>query len=284
MVDQAQNLRDLVGSIKQEIRVVSISSGKGGVGKSSVAVNLAIAMSRLGVRVLVVDADFGLANIDVMLGATSRYDVSHFLRGERSIQEIIQIGYEGVRFISGGSGVNDLLNMGDEQLSTLLTGIVHIDAPVDLIIIDTGAGINEKIIQMTLASSETIIVLTPEPTSILDAYALVKTIVKRDSTHPIHIILNKCDNKKEAQRVQEGFIEVVGRHLGKNANPLGIIMYDQDVPMSIKRQIPITVSDPSGTVSREITQIARAVLDLPGEKPPGGLLSRLFSRILGDRE
>lgn len=283
MADQAQNLRNLVGS-KQEIRVVSVASGKGGVGKSSFAVNLAIAMSRLGIRVLVVDADFGLANVDVMLGATSKYDISHFLRGEKTIQEIIQLGHEGVRFISGGSGVNDLLNMDEGQLTELLSGIVQLDVPIDFIIIDTGAGINDKIIQLILASSETIIVITPEPTSILDAYALVKTIVKRDSTHPIHLLINKCETKKEALRVQEGFIEVVGRHLGKNANPLGIITYDQDVPMSIKRQIPITVSDPGGSTSREITQIARSVLDMPGEKSSNSFLSRVFSRMLGDRK
>lgn len=284
MVDQAQKLRDLVGSTRQEIRVVSISSGKGGVGKSIVAVNLAVALSRLGIKVLVVDADFGLANIDVMLGATSRYDVSHFLRGERTIHEIMQLGHEGVRFISGGSGVNDLLNMGDEQFSTLLGGIVKLDAPIDLIILDTGAGISERIIQMSLASTETIVVITPEPTSILDAYALVKTIVKRDASHPIHIIINKCESKKEALRVQEGFIEVVGRHLGKNANPLGMIMFDQDVPLSIKRQVPISVSDPNCATSREIAQIARAVLDLPGEPASAGIFSKMFSRILGDRK
>ena len=282
MADQAQNLRELVGK-RQEIRVISVASGKGGVGKSSFSVNLAVSMSRLGVRVLVVDADFGLANVDVMLGVTSRYDVSYFLRGEKALNEIIQLGHEGVRFISGGSGVNDLLNMAEEQLAELLTGIVRLDAPIDLIIVDTGAGINENIMQMILASTETIIVITPEPTSILDAYALVKTIVKRDASHPIHVLINKCENKKEAIKVQEGFIEVVGRHLGKNANPLGIIMYDQDVPKSIKRQIPITVSDPGCSTSKEVAEIARDVLDIPVERSSDGLLARVFYRILGDR-
>ena len=282
MVDQAHNLRKLVGST-QQIRVISVASGKGGVGKTSVSVNLAVAMSRLGMRVLVVDADFGLANVDVMLGATSKYDVSHLLKGEKTLHEIIQLGHEGIRFISGGSGVNDLLNMDEEQLADLLSGIVNLDAPIDFIIIDTGAGINDRIIQLVLASSETIVVITPEPTSILDAYALVKTIVKRDSSHPIHLLINKCENVKEAQRVQEGFIEVVGRHLGKNANPLGILMYDQEVPMSIKRQTPITVSDPGSATSREIMQIARAVLDLPNEKASDSFLSRVFSRMLGGR-
>jgi len=283
MADQAHNLRELVGK-QQEIRVVSVSSGKGGVGKSSLSVNLAVAMSRLGVRVLVVDADFGLANVDVMLGVTSRYDVSYFLRGEKALHEIIQLGHEGVRFISGGSGVNDLLNLEEERLAEMLSVLVRLDAPIDLIIIDTGAGINEKIIQLTLASSETIIVITPEPTSILDAYALVKTIVKRDSTHPLHTLVNKCENREEAQRVQEGFIEVVGRHLGKNINPLGLIMYDPEVPKSIKRQTPITVSDPGCATSKEITQVARAILDMPLEKTSNSYLSRIFHSMFGSRK
>jgi len=281
MMDQAQNLRELVGR-KQELKAITIASGKGGVGKSSLAVNLAVSLSRLGVRVLVVDADFGLANVDVMLGVTSKYDVSYFLRGEKTLHEIIQLGHEGVRFISGGSGVNDLLNMDEDQLAGLMSGIVNLDAPIDLILIDCGAGIHENILQMILASSETIIVTTPEPTAILDAYALVKTIVKRDASHPLHVLINKCEGKKEAQRVQEGFIEVVGRHLGKNINPLGLIMYNHDVPISIKRQIPISVSDPSCSTSREVETIARAVMDLPAEKSSSSLLSRVFSRLLGD--
>jgi flagellar biosynthesis protein FlhG len=282
MADQAQNLRELVKR-RQEVRVFSVASGKGGVGKTSVAVNLAIALSRLGVRVLVVDADFGLANVDVMLGATSKFDISYFLRGEKTLQEIIQLGTEGVRFISGGSGVYDLLNISEEQLAEVLARIVKLDAPIDFIIIDTGAGINDNIINMVLASSETIIVTTPEPTAILDAYALVKTIIKRDGSHPIHVLINKCDSRKEAQRVQDGFIEVVGRHLGRNISPLGLITYNHEVPLSIKRQVPIMISNPVGATAKEIEQIARSVLDLPRAKPSGNILSKVFGRLMGER-
>ncbi|MDR0490926.1 MAG: MinD/ParA family protein [Oscillospiraceae bacterium] len=282
MADQAENLRELVGR-KQKIRVVSIASGKGGVGKSSISINLAVSLSRLGMRVLVVDADFGLANVDIMLGVSSKYNVSHVLRGEKSLDEIVQTGHGGVRFISGGSGLNDLLNMGEAQLAELLKRIVRLGTPMDIIIMDIGAGITENIIQMVLASSETVIVTTPEPTSILDAYALVKTLVKRNVAHPLHVLINKCESRKEALHVQEGFIEVIGRHLGKNVNPLGLIMYDYDVPVSIKRQIPITVSLPNGGTSREIERIARAIIDLPGVKASDNVLSRLFSRILGDK-
>lgn len=280
-MDQASRLRELVGK-KKEIRVVSVASGKGGVGKSCIAINLAIALSRLDVRVLILDADFGLANIDIMLGVTSKYNVSHVLRGEKTLGEIIQLGHEGVRFISGGSGVSDLLNLEEEKVLQLFDSIVGIEAQADFIIVDIGAGINENIMQMILASTETIVVTTPEPTAILDAYALIKAIVKRNIAHPIHILINKCDSKKEAERVEEGFIEVVGRHLGKNINPLGLIMYDNDVSLSIKRQTPIIVSSPGNATSREISMIARDIMQLPGIKTTGNLFSRIFSRILGE--
>ena len=283
MVDQAQNLRRLVGKTK-EIRVISVASGKGGVGKSTISVNLAVAMSRLGMRVLIVDADFGLANVDVMLGVTCKYDISHFLRGERALHEIVQQGCEGVRFISGGSGVGDLLNIGEEQLEGLIEGIMHIDFAVDVVILDTGAGISENIIKLVLASSETLVVTTAEPTSILDAYALVKTLVKSNHSHQIHVLVNKCDSKKEAQRVQDGFIEVVGRHLGKNIHPMGLIMYDHNIPQSIKRQVPISVSAPLSETSKEIERIAKSILDIPNDNESGGLLARMFGKILSERK
>ena len=280
MSDQAQNLRELMGRT-QDVRVISVASGKGGVGKSSISVNLAIAMSRLGSRVLILDADFGLANVDIMLGITTRMDLSYFLRGEKTIQEIIQLGHEGVRFISGGSGVSDLINMKEEQLSELLAKIVRIDAPVDVIIMDAGAGVSNTIMQVLLASSETIVVSTAEPTSVLDAYALVKTIVKYDASHPLHVLANKCENKKEAANVQTGFVNVCGRHLGKNINPLGLISYNHAFTTAIKRQVPITVSDPYSETAREIDVIARAVLDMPNERASYSILSRVFSRMLG---
>jgi len=282
MYDQAQNLRELMGR-SRDVRVISIASGKGGVGKSSISVNLAIMMSRLGVRVLILDADFGLANVDVMLGITTRLDLSYFLRGEKTLREIIQLGHEGVRFISGGSGVNELINMDDTKLSAMLSQIIHIDAPIDLIIMDAGAGVSTKIMQVLLASSETIVVTTAEPTSVLDAYALVKTIVKEDASHPLHVIANKCENIREAQNVQSGFVNVCGRHLGKNINPLGLLSYNHNFTAAIKRQVPLVVSDPNCVTARQIEAIARAILEIPTEKASTSVLSRVFSRMLGAR-
>ena len=280
MSDQAQNLRDLMGKA-HEVRVISVASGKGGVGKSSISVNLAIAMSRLGVRVLILDADFGLANVDVMLGITSRLDLSYFLRGEKKINEIIQLGHEGVKFISGGSGVNELLSMNEAQLSELLSEIVHIDEPIDVIIMDAGAGVSSTIMQVLLASSETMVITTSEPTSILDAYALVKTIVRHDVSHPLHLLVNKCENMKEAQSVQTGFLAVCDKHLEKNINPLGLISYNHNVTKAIKQQVPIIVSDPSGSTAKEIEMVARQILNMPKEKASNSVFSRVFSRFRG---
>jgi len=135
--------------------------------------------------------------------------------------------------------------------------------------------------QVLLASSETIVVTTAEPTSVLDAYALVKTIVKRDNTHPLHVLVNKCENKKEAQSVQSGFVTVCGRNLGKNINPLGLISYNHDFTSAIKRQVPITVSDPNGTTTRELDFVARSILNMPNQRESFSILSRVFSRMLG---
>jgi len=280
MYDQASNLRALMGRA-QDVRVISIASGKGGVGKSSISVNLAISLSRLGARVLILDADFGLANVDIMLGITTRLDMSYFLRGEKTLHEIIQLGHEGVRFISGGSGVNELINMKEEQLAQLLSKIMHLDAPVDIIIMDAGAGVSNTIMQILLASSETIVVTTAEPTSVLDAYALVKTVVKRDASHPLHVLVNKCENRNEANSVQTGFVTVCGRNLGKNINPLGLISYNHDFTSAIKRQVPITVSEPNGATAKELDIIARSILNIPNERASFSVLSRVFSRMLG---
>ena len=278
MADQAQKLRELVKTNKGA-RVVSVSSGKGGVGKSFFSVNLAVALSRNSVRTLVIDADFGLANVDVMLGATSKYNLTHFLSGEKTLDEIIQLGHHGVSFISGGSGLKDLFELNEEQVEKLLQGMTKLEHPFDFIIIDTGAGVNETVLQMALSSSEAIVITTTEPTAILDAYAFVKMLHKRNNTLPMHIVVNKYENEKEAKLVLDGFLEFIGKHLGKNLNPLGFIMYDQAVIHSIKRQTPIIAESKSGEIGSQIEQIARALVDIPNDNPPQGVFSKLFSRF-----
>lgn len=283
--DQAQPLREMVENNKKtpkSMKVIAIASGKGGVGKSSICVNMALALKSLGYNVLVVDADFGLANIDVMLGVSAKYNIGHLIRGEKSVQEIIQEGLNGVRFISGGSGVFELLQMDERQLWIVLRGLMRLKDPVDVILFDAGAGINDKILQLIESSNDTIIVTTPEPTAILDAYALVKTIVKEGTQKNIRLIMNKCESRKEAEQSINGFTQVMQRHLYIQVEPLGYVLYDHEVVKSIKSQLPVMLSQPNGATAKEITNIARTLMELPRDDGgPAKKIARFFERLLG---
>lgn len=280
--DQAQNLRELVRRQERRLKLVTVTSGKGGVGKSSVTVNLALALSTMGYNVLVVDADFGLANIDVMLGITSRYNLSHLLRGQRTMDEIIQRGYQGVNFVSGGSGVYDLLSMDSAQIESVLDGIMQMKDGLDIILFDTGAGINDSVLKMIMASSEAVVVTTPEPTAILDAYALVKTINKNESAPPVRLLMNKAESRQEAVNAITGFQGIIRKYLNRDIESLGYILYDPEMTKSIKRQTPIVVSHPGGHTAKNILEIAKNLARLEVAQPQTlSPLSRLFARLKG---
>ena len=172
-MDQAEQLRKLVGQQIQHsgsTRVIAVTSGKGGVGKTSLSVNLAIQFSKKGKRVVIIDADFGLANVEIMLGIRPRYTMSDLIHNDMSIDEIITEGPMGIGFISGGSGVQDMVNLDKEQLRILIGKLVRLDTLADIVIVDTGAGISDSVLEFVLSSPEVLIVATPEPTSITDAY------------------------------------------------------------------------------------------------------------------
>jgi len=279
--DQAQSLRDIVGNTpSRTMKLISVASGKGGVGKSSITVNLAIALAKLGQRVLVVDADFGLANVDIMLGVSAKFNLGHVLRGEKKLFEVIQEGYEGVRFISGGSGVFELLRMDEAQVQAIVQSLLTLRDPADIILFDMGAGVHENIVRTVLESTETIIVTTPEPTAVLDAYALVKTVLHTQPVHPLRLVMNRAGSAKEGQTVAEGFRRIVKQNLEANISLLGCVEFDDEMSKAIKRQTPIMASHPNSDVAESIMSIARTLLELP-DPPKTGKLSRLFARLLG---
>ena len=181
-MDQAEKLRKIVrqqDNPRHISRVITITSGKGGVGKSSIAVNLAIALSQLGKRVVILDADFGLANIEVMLGIRPAYNLADLMFRGKNLSDIITPVSENIGFISGGSGIQELANLSKDQIIYLIRKLVELDQTVDIIIIDTGAGIADSVLEFVAASSEVVLVATPEPTSITDAYALLKTLNRK---------------------------------------------------------------------------------------------------------
>jgi len=299
MGDQAQSLRDMVkktvndaakpakevesdrgpaSSAQPPVKVVTITSGKGGVGKSFLTVNLALALHQLDLKVLIIDADFGLSNVDVMLGMPARYNLSHLLNNKRSIEEIVQEWYGGIKFISGGSGISELLRMNEAQLTKIIGDLSQLNAPIDIILCDTGAGVNETVLRIASSSSETILVTTPEPTAIIDAYALLKTLSQNNDAPNIRLIMNKAVSLREAENTINSFLGIAKKYLGKQIEPLGSILYDIDVDKSIKQQIPLLIAKPHSATAKDIVRIAETLIDLPAAEEPLGQLAKLFSR------
>jgi len=291
MYDQAQSLRDIVKKSDHEVleavkaerpqpltKIITITSGKGGVGKSSVTVNLALALSQMGLRILIIDADFGLANIDVMLGMPSRYNLSHLLKKERALHEIVQQWHDSIYYISGGSGIRELLHMNEAQVAKIIDGALDLPEPVDIILCDTGAGVNDMIISLAAASTEVLLVTTPEPTAILDAYALLKTLYQEDEAPQAWLIMNKAVSAKEAENAIVSFVRITDKYLNQQIEPIGSILYDDDMAKSIKQQTPLMLSQPKSITARNFLSIAQALLQKPAEQKTVGPLAKLFSR------
>ena len=220
-MDQAENLRNIIKKQNQKdlsnARVIAVTSGKGGVGKSSVSINLAVQFTQMGKKVIILDADFGLANIEVMFGVIPKYNLSDLMVSGREISEIITEGPEGIKFISGGSGIAKLVNPDKEQVKRLVNKMSELENMADVIIIDTGAGISSTVMEFLVASPETIIVTTPEPTSITDSYALLKALSMNDNFRredvSIKMIANRVSTESEGRNLYEKLNMVVSKFL-----------------------------------------------------------------------
>ena len=261
-------------------RVITITSGKGGSGKTSLAVNAAIELARMGQRVLVIDADFGLSNVDVMMGHPISHNLSHVIREEMSINDVIYDGHYGVRFISGGSGVEELLSLQENQLNVLVREMLTLEGLFDIILIDTGAGVGNNVLRMVRAGAETIIVATPEPTSIMDAYALVKTICKAQEKPLIRIVINKAESFKEAELTMQSFVRIVDKYIGVPIDRLGYIAEDPNVTRAVKAQLPLMMGYPNSPAAEGYSRIARAILNVQEETKRKGGLAGFFERLM----
>lgn len=266
-MDQAENLRNIVKrqNIKDitNARVIAVTSGKGGVGKSSVSINLALQFTRLGKKVIILDVDFGLANIEVMFGVIPKFTLGDLMFTGKDLKEIITEGPEGVGFISGGSGVAKLVNLDKEQIKRLVSKLSELEELADVIIIDTGAGISPSVMEFLMASPETIIVTTPEPTSITDSYALLKALAMYDGfgsvEHKIHVIANKVADESEGINLYEKLNAVVSRFLGINMSLLGIIPQDSNITKAVMKQTPVSIMFPQAVTTKSFEAIAKAL-------------------------
>ena len=290
-MDQAQNLRNIVKKntvVKEnekKSRIITVTSGKGGVGKTSVSINLAIQFRLQGKSVIIFDADFGLANIEVMIGAIPKYNLSDLIYRGKDLNDIIMKGPMDIGFISGGSGISGLGDLTKDQLTYLVYKIKELESMADIIIIDTGAGISSAVMDFVVVSNEVILVTTPEPTSITDSYSLLKALNKRDdfdkSQNHIKIVANRVRNYEEGANLYNKLNVVVNKFLNFNIEFLGIIENDENMSKAVIQQKPISMAYPNSKGAKSFKKISDTLLEkkTTDEDKQKGLAFMLLGRF-----
>lgn len=293
MMDQAENLRNIIKKQNQKdisnARVIAVTSGKGGVGKSSISINLALQFTKMGKKVIILDADFGLANIEVMFGVIPKYNLSDLMFKGRELKEIITEGPDGVGFISGGSGIAKLVNLDKEQIKRLVSKLSELEELADVIIIDTGAGISPSVMEFLIASPETIIVTTPEPTSITDSYALLKALsisegFKKEECR-VKMIANRVASEAEGNNLYEKLSMVVEKFLDIRIDYLGYVPHDASITKAVMKQKPVSIIYPNAASTKRLEIIAATLMSdnrmiSPAKRGIRGYLKTVFAKKL----
>ncbi len=255
-----------------------VTSGKGGVGKTSFAVNFALALSQCGKKVILIDGDFGLSNVNIMLGKNAPYSLEHVVRGEKTLDEVMEQCFPDVWYISGGSGVTELLKLGEEQMEEIVSQLLTLEDEMDYIIFDTGAGMNNNILRMIDASDQTILVMTPEPTSILDSFVVVKTAQELEEKPMMSALINKVFSVQEAHNTYQNFANVVQKHLDYPIGMLGYIVNDSKMRESIAAMVPYVLQNPNSYTADLFRKIAHEVTKTPRKNKEKGI-RKFFERL-----
>ncbi|MDH3359713.1 MAG: MinD/ParA family protein [Desulfobulbaceae bacterium] len=254
-------------------RVICVTSGKGGVGKTNIVTNLAYALTKLGKKVLILDADLNLANVDVLLGLTPRFNLHHVLLGEKSLTEILVDGPGGFKLLPASSGIMELASLTESQKLYFMGEMETVGDKIDIMLVDTGAGINDNVIYFNLAAQERIIVLTPEPTSLTDAYALIKVLSGRHDVKRFRILINNADSEKDALTVFRKLSVVADRFLDSiSLDLVGYIPFDRHLPKAVRRQKLVSELFPNADSSQKFNSIsAQLIAEKPNQHNDGNI-------------
>jgi flagellar biosynthesis protein FlhG len=281
-MDQAIGLREMMNTKKRPLRVIGVASGKGGVGKSNISANLAVLAAKQGMRVLVIDADLGLANVEVLYGMKPQYHLGHVLEWSMPIQEVIATGPEGVKVLPAGSGVQSLTRLDDAQKLKLVTALEQLEDSVDLVLVDTGAGIGDNVVFFIGATQEALLVVNPEPTSLTDAYAMVKVLSLNAGTRFFNVIVNCSPNDGQAKDIFQKLSNVAARFLDVKLRYLGWVPRDENVHRAVMAQSPIVLSFPNSPASRALNATAHQLFSEPPPFNLDGGMKLLWSRLFKD--
>lgn len=270
---------------RQNPLVLAISSGKGGVGKTNIVANLALSLTRLGKQILVLDADLGLANIDILLGLTPRYTLEHFLNGQKGLQDILLPGPEGMVILPAGSGIPELTDMDETQRICLLNEMDHLSPHIDLLLIDTGTGISSNVLYFNLVAQESIIVVTSEPTSITGAYALIKVLATRYRKKDFLILVNAVIDEKEAKEVFRKISLLADRFLSSvSMDYLGFIPFDKHIPNAVKKQQALLELFPHSPAGKHFMELSRLLVERPSRNRNEGNVQFFRKQVWQDSQ
>ena len=262
------------------VQVIAVSSGKGGVGKTNVSVNLSLALAKTGYQVLLMDADLGLANVDVQLGLAPKANLSHVISGEKSIRDIILEGPSGLKVIPAASGIQRMAELQPAQHAGLIQSFSQLKMPLDYLIVDTAAGISDGVISFTRAAREVMVVVCDEPSSITDAYALIKVLSRDYKIQRFHIVANMVRSVNEGPNLYKKLCVVTDRYLDVMLTYAGSVMFDEYVRRAVRSQRPVLEAYPGCPASRGFMQLAKKVTQWPTPKQADGQLEFFVERLI----
>lgn len=290
-MDQAEQLRILKAgrqAPKSLARVITVTSGKGGVGKSNTSINLAIQFRKMGKKVIILDADFGLANIEIMFGAVPKYSLCDLIYQGKNIKDIITWGPMEVGFISGGSGIAGMFNLSVDYLNYIIQNLVQLDSIADIIIVDTGAGIADAVLEFLVASGEILLVTTPEPTSITDSYSLLKALYHHprfdQNATKVKLLANRVAKESEGQVLFNKLNAVVERYLKVPMTYIGYVPEDSQLNRAVMQQVPVSLHNPGARSAAAYERIAGRLLDrTEAERQPRRGMAAFFTHIISGK-
>lgn len=287
--DQAGTLRNMQEQLDSHsnslnmpaTRVLSVTSGKGGVGKTAVVSNVAVALAKQGKKVLIIDADLGLANVDVVLGLAPPYNLNHFFNGERTLEEVMVEGPHGLKILPAGSGVQQFTRLDGQLKMRLIESLDALEEQFDVVLIDTEAGISDNVTYFNVAAQDILVVTTPEPTAITDAYALMKLLSTQYHQKRFLLAVNAVREPDEGLDVFEKLTMVSGRYLDISLDYLGCIPFDRKMHDSVRLQQVMVDMAPEHKISKAFVELAEGLIDTPMNNQAQGTLQFFWKQFLG---
>ncbi len=280
-MDQAQGLRQM--KTQKPVRVIAVTSGKGGVGKSNVSVNLAVGLAKEGQKVLVMDADLGLANIDVLLGLNPGYNLSHVIRGECSLEETIIEGPAGIKIIPASSGTRSMADLTPAENAGIIRAFSELTTPIDTLLIDTATGLADSVVSYIRAAREIIVVVCDEPASITDAYAMIKVMNRDFNVHRFHILANQAHSIQQGRELYMKLSRVADKYLDVTLDFIGSIPYDDYLKKSVQKQKCVIENFPRSPSAMAFQKLAQKVMTWPVPKTMEGHLEFFIERLVNFR-